>query len=38
MPKEDFKHCLSDQNETPLHIAASHDKVEAIELLCSQEM
>ena len=37
MPKEEFGHCLSDQNETPLHIAASHDKVEAIELLCSEE-
>ena len=37
MPKEDFGHCLSDQNETPLHIAASHDKVEAIELLFSEE-
>ena len=37
MPKEDLEHCLNDQNETPLHIAALHDKFEAIELLSSEE-
>ena len=37
MKMNDIKNCTNLQDETPLHFAAFRNKVDAIELLCSEE-